>query len=207
MNNIIDAKGKACPIPVIMAKKESDKGQAGFTINVDNKTAVENLNRFGNSKGYDVIITEKAEDNIFVRFAKKGEKIVPPYEAKGLETYNDNWERKKNWAVFIGKEGIGQGEPELGSTLMKMYFYTLEQGESRDVPSYVLFMNHGVKVPVYNQQAIEHLENLEKMGTRILVCGACLNFYNLAEKLRVGTVSNMYDIVEAMQEMDKIVTL
>ena len=110
-----------------------------------------------------------------------------------------------NWAVFIGKEIIGAGSEELGKNLMKMFFYTLS--ESEDIPKYILFMNDGVKVPTLNEQAAEHLRDLEKKGTEILVCGACLNFYNIEDKLAVGKVSNMYDITNAMKEMGKVITL
>jgi selenium metabolism protein YedF len=208
--NVIDARGMACPTPVIMAKKEADKGQLKFTIDVDNKTAVENLTRFGNSKGFEIVVTEIDNDHLSVEFSKKGEESKADYgpkEDKESEKQEAPLKKTRSWAVFIGREGIGEGDRELGTTLMKMYFYTLEQGDSSYIPSYVLFMNDGVKVPVSNQQAIEHLESLEKMGTKILVCGACLNFYNLAADLKAGTVSNMYDIVEAMGAVDKVVTL
>jgi len=88
---------------------------------------------------------------------------------------------------------------------MKMFFFTLTQNS--DVPSYVLFMNEGVKVPVGSQQAIEHLKVLAERGTKVLVCGTCLNFYGLSDSLKVGIVSNMYDIAEAMLNVDKVITL
>ncbi|SJT62544.1 selenium metabolism protein YedF [Clostridioides difficile] len=49
MNKIIDAKGKNCPIPVMMAKKEIDNGNIDFVVEVDNKIANENLKKLGNS--------------------------------------------------------------------------------------------------------------------------------------------------------------
>ncbi len=88
---------------------------------------------------------------------------------------------------------------------MKMFFYTLTQGE--EIPDFVLFMNDGVKVPVANEQAVEHMQALQDRGTRILVCGTCLKYYKLEDSLKVGTVSNMYDIAEAMQAVDKVITL
>ena len=109
-----------------------------------------------------------------------------------------------NYSVFVGKEIIGSGSEELGKNLMKMFFYTLS--ESDDIPKYLLFMNDGVKVPTNNEQAIEHLKELENRGVEILVCGACLNFYNLEEKLEVGKISNMYDITNAMKATDKVIT-
>ena len=86
-----------------------------------------------------------------------------------------------------------------------MYLYTIS--ESDDLPKSILFMNDGVKVPTLNHQAAEHLRDLETKGVEILVCGACLNFYGLEEKLRVGKISNMYDITKCMKEASKVITL
>ena len=79
--------------------------------------------------------------------------------------------------------------------------------ESDNLPKYILFMNGGVKVPTLNEQAAEHLKDIEEKGTEIMVCGTCLNFYNLEDKLKAGKVSNMYDISNAMKEVDKVITL
>lgn len=218
MNNSIDARGKACPIPVIMAKKEADKGNKDFIMLVDNRAAVENLTRFGKSGGFDIAVIERGEDEFSVRFIKSekagsdsaGKGATPEEKRIGeVGGLNDDTavsrSKRGTWAVFIGREGIGDGDLELGSSLMQMYLYTLAQGD--DIPEYILFMNDGVKVPTKNDQAIEHLKTLQDKGVEILVCGTCLNFYNLAGDLAVGVVSNMYDISGAMQTVDKVITL
>ena len=107
--------------------------------------------------------------------------------------------------MFVGRDIIGSGDRELGTNLMRMFFYTLSQGE--DKPGAVLFMNAGVKLPTLDEQVAEHLKVLSAAGVEILVCGTCLNFYGLTEQLRVGTVSNMYDIVTRMQKAGKVVSL
>ena len=97
---------------------------------------------------------------------------------------------------FYGlEEIIGAGNDELGKSLMKMFIYTISEGE--DLPKSILFMNGGVKVPTLNDQAIEHLKVLQDKGVELLICGACLNFYGLEEKLEVGKISNMYDITNS----------
>lgn len=198
MNKIIDAKGKNCPIPVIMAKKEIDGGIDGFIIEVDNAIAVENLKKLAKSQGFFVNVN-KEDNNYSVIFNKECEEcneILKEIKDKSLIG---------DYAVFIGKEIIGAGNEDLGKNLMKMFFYTLSEGD--DVPKYILFMNDGVKVPTLNEQAIEHLKELQSKGSEILVCGACLNFYNLEEKLSAGKVSNMYDITSAMKDASKVITL
>ena len=192
---LIDARGKACPTPVILAKKMADTGMEAFTILVDNKTAVENLNRFAGSAGFDAAVTEVGPD-WSISLCKAG---------SGQSTQTAESLSKKSWALFIGNEGIGQGDPVLGASLLKMCLYTLTQGE--DLPDYILMMNGGVKAAVEHEQAIEHLKELEARGTTVLVCGACLNFFGMTDDLKAGTLSNMYDILTAMQNVDKVISL
>lgn len=198
MSQIIDAKGKACPTPVIMAKKAISAGESSFTVLVDNTTAVENLKRLAENQGFDAAAAE-AEGVFSVAFTRTGcaaceEAVNSPLPTPGGD-----------WAVFVGRDIIGDGDRELGTNLMRMFFYTLSQGE--DKPGAVLFMNAGVKLPTLDEQVVEHLKALSAVGVEILVCGTCLNFYGLTDQLRVGTVSNMYDIVTRMQKAGKVVSL
>ncbi|EHI97733.1 selenium metabolism protein YedF [Clostridium sp. DL-VIII] len=202
MNKIINAKGKECPIPVIMAKKEIDNGNRNFTIEVDNNIAVQNLQKLANSQS--LLIDIQEENNIFkVKFINKDNECIECNEM--LNEFEENKNQTGSWSVFVGKEIIGAGNEELGKSLMKMFFYTI--AEASDLPKSILFMNDGVKVPTLNEQAIEHLKDLETKGVEILTCGACLNFYKLENELKAGKVSNMYDITNAMKESSKVITL
>ncbi|MBN7572997.1 MULTISPECIES: sulfurtransferase-like selenium metabolism protein YedF [Clostridium] len=205
MNKVLDAKGKECPMPVIMAKKEIDSGNNSFVVEVDNDIAVQNLKKLANNQGFAVSVEE--ENSLFkVYFSKDLDKLS---EVEVFNETSDKLEENKteigNWSVFIGKEIIGAGNEELGKSLIKMYLYTIS--ESDNLPKSILFMNDGVKVPTLNHQAAEHLRDLETKGVEILVCGACLNFYGLEEKLKVGKVSNMYYITNCMKEASKVITL
>ena len=198
MKKIIDAKGKNCPMPVIMAKKEIDAGVKFFEIEVDNKIAVENLKKLANSQGFTTTIEEN-NGNFKVNFSngcEECEEVLAKVEGK---------KPLGNWTIFVNKEIIGAGNDELGKSLMKMFIYTISEAD--DLPKSILFMNGGVKVPTLNDQAIEHLKVLQDKGVELLVCGACLNFYGLEEKLEVGRVSNMYDITNAMKDASKVITI
>ena len=198
MSPIIDARGKACPTPVIMAKKAISAGESTFTVLVDNTTAVENLKRLAENQGFDAAVTEQG-GAFHLAFVRTGcaaceEAVNSPLPAPGGD-----------WAVFVGRDIIGDGDRELGTNLMRMFFYTLSQGE--DKPGAVLFMNAGVKLPTLDEQIVEHLKALEAAGVEIQVCGTCLNFYGLTDQLKAGTVSNMYDIVSRMQRAAKVLSL
>lgn len=199
MSYLVDAKGKPCPTPVIMAKKAMAEGHDTFTVLVDNPTAVENLKRLADSQGFAVAVRE--EGGTYALDFAKGEgcsaceeAINAPLPAAGGD-----------WAVFVGRDIIGDGDRELGTNLMRMFFYTLAQEE--DKPGAVLFMNAGVKLPTLDEQVAHHLKALSDAGTEILVCGTCLNFYGLTDQLKVGAVSNMYDIVTRMQKAGKVISL
>lgn len=104
-----------------------------------------------------------------------------------------------------GGDVIGEGDPELGHSLIKMFFYTLS--EKPDLPSAICFMNNGVRLVTENEQTIEHLKVLEAKGVKLIVCGTCLNFYGLTDMLQCGTIGNMYDIVETMTKAGKVITV
>ncbi len=110
------------------------------------------------------------------------------------------------YAVFVSRDCVGDGDAELGRSLMKMALYTLS--ESDDVPASLLFMNAGVKLVAGGEaQIAESVHALQEKGTEVLVCGTCLDYYGLTERLEAGEVSNMYDILGRMQEAAKVVTL
>lgn len=195
----LDAIGKQCPIPVIMSKKEVTGGCTEFIIDVDNEYAVENLKNFAQTVGYTTTSTQSGS-NYSVHFIKDGTQSAEcECSCEGCEN------PVRNWAVFVGKDVIGDGDKELGTNLIRMFFYTLK--EDTNIPKYILFMNSGVMLPSKDQQIIEHLKALEEKGCQILICGTCLNFYKLDGEPAVGKVSNMFDISEKMKLADKVITL
>lgn len=227
----IDAIGKACPMPVMLAKKELDKGCADLVVAVDNKIAVENLSRLAEKRGLSVEVMEK-ESTFEVRIQVLEEDKIPleqqsasvsqqaaeqqstseaqqPSEQQSASTMQVSpacGELGCGYAVFIGKDVVGDGERELGENLLKMAIYTLSQSD--EVPASILFMNSGVKLPAgEEQQVIDSLKELMEKGTEVLVCGTCLNYYGLTDQLKIGTVSNMYDILGKMQSAAKVITL
>ena len=198
MSRIIDAKGKACPMPVMMAKEAITAGESEFTVLVDNTTAVGNLQRLAKNQGFDATVTEGA--GVYsLAFVKNGNAPAPAAEAAAPAACG------AGYTVFVGRDIIGSGDRELGTNLMRMFFYTLAQSD--DLPRSVLFMNAGVKLPTEDEQVIEHLKTLVEKGVEVQVCGTCLNFYGLSDKLAVGAVSNMYDIVSQMQAAAKVITV
>lgn len=71
MSTIIDAKGKPCPTPVILAKQAMAAGEHSFTVLVDNATAVENLKRLAGNQGFGAAVTQ-GEGVFSVAFTRTG---------------------------------------------------------------------------------------------------------------------------------------
>ncbi len=201
MSNFIDAKGKACPIPFMLAKQQIDLGNTDFKIEVDNLVAVENLRRLARSQNYtiDTIVDENSHR---VHFRGSGshpemENVTEPLLAcSPINT---------KWTLFIGKDYMGEGEHELGRNLVKMFLYTINQGT--DLPTNIILMNKGVLLAVEDEQTVATLKSLQIKGCELLVCGTCLNYYHLDTQLKTGIISNMYDISQRILTAGKVITL
>ncbi len=182
----INATKMDCPKPIILTKKALDAMKEGQTVTtVDNKMAVENLEGFAKSLGYEVSCAENAGLYEVTITKPVGE------DAEDLSLNHDV-------VIQISTDKYGQGDDELGANLMKAYIYALTEVEPR--PSKIMFINSGIKLSTEGSLVLDSLLQLEKEGTEILSCGACLNFYGLSEKLAVGGVTNMYAMVEAMHK-------
>lgn len=204
---IIDAFGLQCPKPLVLAKKELDAGCVDLAVQVDNEAAVKNLTRLAEKKGMAVAV-DVIEGGWLVSFVEgdgaqtSPEAAIPSSALSGAVCGPDGC----GYAVFVSRDHVGDGDPELGRNLMKMAIYTLS--ESDEVPVSLLFMNAGVKLVAGEEpQVVENVKTLIEKGTEVLVCGTCLDFYGLKDNLEAGTVSNMYDILGRMQEAGKVITL
>lgn len=198
----LDGFGKPCPMPLVMMKKELDAGNEEISIRVDNETAVKNITRLlkKNAKGYRV---DAIEGGFLIATSASmvAEEAVDLDVSQAVGCVDCG-----GYSVFIGKDCVGDGDPELGYNLMKMAIFTLNQAEV--APMNLLFMNSGVKLLCADEpQIIDSVREMMGKGTSVLVCGTCLNFYGIADELRVGSVSNMYDILERMHESTKVITL
>ncbi len=207
MTKILDGFGKPCPMPLVMAKKEIDAGNHDIAVQVDNETAVKNLTRLGKKTGLSVSC-DVIEGGWLMTFAE-GDGAAPAEPDLGAALGAGaacSTAGGCGYAVFVGKDHVGEGDPELGRNLMKMALYTLAEGDVP--PASLLFMNAGVNLVAGGEaQIVESVRKLEERGTEVLVCGTCLDFYGVKDRLEVGEVSNMYDILGRMQEAAKVISL
>ena len=195
----IDARGLDCPQPVIQAKNALENENAIIII-VDNTTALENLKRLSESIGCK--IKEKNEDDgIYIHITKD--------QAKQKELEKEKMDKDSTASgptvVVVSDDSMGRGNRDLGHVLIQGFLHTLLEVSNK--PDIMLFFNNGVKLTVEGSEVIEDLNELEKNGTKILVCGTCLNFFEIKDELRAGSVSNMYEIVEAMVASGRLIQI
>ncbi|MBR0091215.1 MAG: sulfurtransferase-like selenium metabolism protein YedF [Lachnospiraceae bacterium] len=195
MEKTIDCRGMACPLPVVNAKKESEAFSEDGTlhIQVDNETAVKNLTKFATQRSFDVSHEQHAENDFTVTMQVKT-------GAAAAATTAASASGKR--CVVVSSNQMGNGEEALGKTLIKAFLFALTSQDT--VPDYIIFYNSGAYLSCEGSESLEDLRALEKAGAQIMTCGTCLNFYELTDKLQVGGVSNMYDIVETQLQCSVI---
>lgn len=188
----INAIGDACPLPVIKTKKALETLTAGkLEILVDNTVAVENLKRFAGSAGCSFHMEE--QDGHFKIEMIKGDATLQA-ETEAAETPIP---AEGKTIVVLASETMGTGEDKLGKILMKGFVFALTQLDV--LPDTILLYNSGAKLSAEGSETLADLTALEQAGVQILTCGTCLDFFGITGDLRVGSVTNMYDIVEKMQ--------
>ena len=206
MERIIDCKGLNCPLPVVNAKKAAEEMTAGdvLTILVDNEIAVQNLQRFAAGKGCSVSSEKRSEKEyaVTIRIAAQAEmRTEEESETEEISCAPDV--RKKGMLVVLSANVMGKGDEKLGTALMKAFVFALTKQDR--LPETILCYNTGAYLTCEGADTLEDLKNLEAEGVTILTCGTCLDFYGIKDKLAVGSVTNMYDIVERMEAAKTIV--
>ena len=201
MEKIIDCRGLACPLPVVNAKKAAECLNAGdvLTVLVDNEIAVQNLTRFAEHKGFGVSADKKDEKEYAGIMSISGEVV----ESKEEEVACVMDSRRKGMLVVLSGNVMGTGDAKLGTSLMKAFVFALTKQDQ--LPDTILCYNTGAYLTCEGADTLEDLKLLESEGVTILTCGTCLDFYGLKEKLAVGGVTNMYDIVERMENAAQII--
>lgn len=189
----VDAMGDACPIPVIKTKKAIAQmnGCGELEVFVDNEIAVQNVSKMAANEGGDVTSEKIAEGKYRVEIRLSSVDKV------------EKEETEKHTIVVVSSDRMGSGNDELGKALIKGFIFAVTQLEK--LPEKMLFYNGGAVLTCEGADTLEDLKSLEAQGVEILTCGTCLDYYGMKEKLQVGSVTNMYAIVEAMSQADRII--
>ncbi|HET6419894.1 MAG TPA: sulfurtransferase-like selenium metabolism protein YedF [Geobacteraceae bacterium] len=190
----IDCRNMACPMPVVMVKRalEESPGEE-LKVLLDDGPPRENVTRFAVNRGftieetpldsgYAILISGSAGETLAIKKVKSGDSVM-----------------------LIASDRLGDGPDELGRLLMKNFINTLT--EVSETPDLMLFVNTGVFLTTEGSDVLEALEKLGNKGVEIASCGVCLDFFHRREKLKAGSITNMFIIAESLLKAGSAIRL
>ncbi len=188
MKRSIDARDLPCPKPVVLTKQVLDEGDfSSLEVLVDTIAAKENVIRMLSRYGYTDVLSEETSYGFILSVGKKESSI----ELEKLQ---------KEKTILFSSQYLGDGEDTLGALLMKGFIYTLT--ELASPPTSLIFMNSSIFLTLEGTDTLQDLKRLEESGVEIQVCGTCLDFYKEKDHLGVGSISNMYSIIERLMDSE-----
>lgn len=198
MTITVDARGLACPQPVLQTRKAMEQSERVVTL-VDNETAVSNVSRMATKAGWQIQV--RGEGQLFqIEMAREGARAQVVSQAVGQAEPATG-----PLVLAVSSDVMGRGDDLLGHILIRSFFHTL--GEVAPCPQILVLFNTGARLACEDSPVLDDLRGLEEAGVEILVCGTCLNHLEIKDQLAVGHVSNMYDIAETMLAAGKVVHL
>ncbi|MBE0504839.1 MAG: sulfurtransferase-like selenium metabolism protein YedF [Desulfuromonadales bacterium] len=180
----IDCRNWLCPKPVIEVRKVMLAApDVAVCALVEDQVARQNLLRLASSLGWSV--KEKDVDGVAALEFFPAASTTAVTASVGATT-----------VVLVAAATMGSGNDELGRILLRNFLLTLPELEIP--PAAIYFINDGVKLVVQGADTIEILQQLADLGIDLAACGLCLEFFGLKEKVAVGRITNMLDIVQGM---------
>ncbi|MBW2604667.1 MAG: sulfurtransferase-like selenium metabolism protein YedF [Deltaproteobacteria bacterium] len=195
----IDARGLACPAPVLQTRAAlQEENLISVKVIVDNAASQQNVQRFLESQGFQAVLEQNGPDYLVIGTCddKRQAQIQPSREEETED---------KKIMVMCATDRIGFGDEKLGLKLMASFIKTLK--EMGPELWRLVFVNNGVKLAIDGSAVLDDLKDFENDGLKILVCGTCLTHFGLLEAKKVGETTNMLDIVTAMQLADKVINI
>ncbi len=196
----VDTKGLKCPQPLIMMKEallEMEPGEK-VTVLTDNETSLQNLITYLIDQGVEPVVSTRGTLHHIVTERPKNNLTETDPEA-----YCETRLVANHYVVCIKSDLMGEGDPELGKLLMETFVDNLKLQEQ--LPTHVVLYNGGVKLAMKQSQVCSSLSELEELGTRIMLCGTCIDHYGLQYDIAVGMISNMVVITETLASAGHVI--
>jgi len=194
----VDARGLPCPQPVIRTRNAMRETDEIVTL-VTEDSQVGNVSRLAERSGW-LVVVEKRQDAYAVHMVK-GEVVVEPGPAPKVAAQAG----PQPTVLVVSSDRMGRGEEELGTILMRSFIYTLT--EIDPLPKTIIFFNTGVRLTAEDSPVLEDLIALAAKGVELLVCGTCVEYFGLKERIAAGVISNMYTIAETLLSAGHVVSL
>lgn len=208
MKRVIDARGRQCPEPLVMTKREIKRAEIGdqIEVTVDNDTSRCNVEAFLDELGF-AHHREQTGDGVYSICFAIGDFSILENQASDNEycdVVSRPIKRKTDGYVFAIKSAtMGMGDDALGELLMRACVNSIPELDT--LPRFVVLYNGGVKLALRGTDTAESLARLAQSGVEVVVCGTCVDYFDLKGQLAVGTVSNMYRINTILAESHHVV--
>ena len=200
----LDCRGLSCPQPVIAVKDALEAGNRLLEVVVDNEAAKDTITRFAQDRN--CTVTGSGPENGCWTLVLKAGRVCRRKQA-GPENYScaSPASTESGGLVYvISSASMGQGSDDLGWALLHTYVQTIHK--ITPLPEKILLYNEGVKLVAEESGALKALEQLQEQGVEVLACGTCLNFYELTSALKVGRITDMYEIMSTVNTAAKVVS-
>ncbi|MDY6121730.1 MAG: sulfurtransferase-like selenium metabolism protein YedF [Porphyromonas sp.] len=200
----IDTRGKLCPLPLIMLRRalKSNPHETCFEVFTDNETSCANLSDFVAQSGFSLQIT--AEEGFTVLTVDTtGRPVVPNPSDLSDPVVDSVGIRPVVSVIQLRSDKMGRGDDELGDILIQAYLNALKEIE--ELPTHIICYNSAVLLATRDRNTHVALRGLYESGVEIIVCGTCVDYYDVKDKLAVGQISNMLVIAELLSRADHIV--
>lgn len=202
MEKTIDARGQVCPKPLVMARDTLKTLAKDDTLNVvvDNAISAQNLEKMAGQMDLESKKVQQGSDYIVSFFVNKSSFVIPQTEELNCHVPENV---PGDTVVVINTDVMGKGDEKLGKILIRGFIYSLTC--LANLPATIIFYNSGVKLTTQDSDVVEDLKKLAEAGVNIYVCGTCVEYYGLKDKIAVGTIVNMLKIVETQFAAARII--
>lgn len=200
----LDCRGMNCPAPVLHVRDAiGNEPPAVISVLVDNDAARQNVSRFLQHQNYSVRSEMAGDDFSVWGTLGEGGAVVEPVPAAPVAVQRESGVRKI--MVLVTSAHMGHGDDGLGDMLMFNFLKTLK--EMGPELWRVVFVNGGVSFTAQGSEAVPILQELAASGVEVSACGACLAYFHVLDKIQVGEVTNMLEIVTGMKLADSVITI
>lgn len=199
----IDVKGLQCPRPLIETKKALTELSSNDSLRVilDNPNSKNNVLKYLSDNGLEAEVIQKGE--VFEILVNNTGVFNEEIDATAYCTPSSG--KDKGYVFVFAKDRIGEGDEALGKKLTGSFLETL--WEMDEHPSTIIFLNSGIHLCLKASPYIDTLKSLEKLGIGILICGTCVEYYDKADEIEVGEISNAYTILSTITKAGKVINL
>ena len=192
----INAKGLACPQPVVLSKKALAEIESGeVVVCVDNETARDNVKRMAENEGC-IVAVKEGDDGFELKITKLSSSKV------SQESVTEKKVVEETMVYLFDSDFIGSNR-ELGKILVNGFLNAIPSLPKRK--SKIIFISNGVKLTTRGSYVFDTLSKLKHSGFEILICGTCLDFFKIRDKVEIGTVSNALEFMETLTNAGKVI--